>query len=155
YNRARPAELRLFEFLLPGEDQYSNTIELYDFIPKFFWGKVERENGKYLPTLKREFECRGVRYKVSIAPARLEDKDHYPGRREELVEAALRKLTCEGNGIFLDDQAGVLFSLNELQQELKAMGHTYSLDQIKDALFICLGTKLTVSTDDGESVIGS
>lgn len=155
YKRTRPAEIKLFGFLTPEEKKYSNTIELYDFMPKFFWGKVERENGKYLPTLKREFECRGIKYKIAIAPARIGDEDHYPGRREEIVEGALRKLTCDGRGEFLDDSASVVFSLNELQRELKKMGHSYSINEIKEALLVCTKASIEVHTEDGGEVLVS
>lgn len=155
YKRTKPAELKLFELSTAEDKHCSNTIELYDFIPKHYWGKEERIDGKYLPTLKREFECRGVRYKATIAPARIDDKDCYAGRREELVEAALRKLACDGRGAFLDEMAGVVFSLNELQDELKTMGHTHSIAQIKESLFICVGTRITVSTEGGEAIIVS
>ncbi len=57
---SKPLQLTLFD-LEQDEDSYSQSIELYDFIPKYVWGKVERVNGKFLDTLKREFECRGKR----------------------------------------------------------------------------------------------
>jgi hypothetical protein len=48
YKQEKPIQLTLFELLLPGEQAYSNTVELYDFIPKYHWGKVERVNGMFL-----------------------------------------------------------------------------------------------------------
>ena len=150
----------MFELLLPSEKPYSNTVELYDFIPKYHWGKVERVNGTFLKSLNREFECRGVRYSVTIQPASLKDKNgeekyYYPSKREELVEDALRKFAVEGQGLFLDDAAGVTFTLHQLQQELASNGHTYSKDQIKDALLICAKTNLTVTSEDGSAILVS
>lgn len=144
--------------LLPNDKKFSNTVELYDFIPKFFWGKVERINDKFLDSLEREFECRGRQYKVKIHPASIEDKDgieryYYPSKREELVEDALRKFAVEGHGVFLDDLASVGFTLYQLQQELKRNGHSYSLAQIKDALHICNQTTLKVQTADGTTIL--
>jgi hypothetical protein len=55
----------------------------------------------------------------------------------------------------LDEQAGVTFSLYQLQEELKRNGHSYSKDQIKDALLICARTNMTVTTDNGSSVLVS
>lgn len=155
YKRTRPAEIKLFGFSTPEERKYANTIELYDFIPKFFWGKSERENGKYLPTLYREFECRGTSYKVTLAPARIGDQDYYPGKREEIVEAALRKLTCDGQGVFLDESASVLFSLTELKNELKRIGHTYSINEIKEALLICTKASIEIEAEDGSTTLVS
>jgi hypothetical protein len=143
------------------EKQYSNTIELYDAIPKYFWGRVssvDRIGGRFLNILTREFRFRNKGFTVKITPARIEDqkgveKDFYPGKREELVEDALRKMACDGNGIFLDDLAGVIFSLNQLQKELKKMGHTYSITQIKNALLICQKTNIMLESADGDTAV--
>lgn len=156
----RQAQLDMFQLLLPDEKRFSNTIELYDFIPKYFWGKAERVGGKFLESLVREFECRGRSYKVEIKPASIRDKKgaeryYYPSKREEVVEDALRKLAAEGHGMFLDDQASVTFSLYQLQQELKNNGHSYSKEQIKDALMICAQTSLVVTSEDGSTVLVS
>lgn len=160
YTPSRPMQLDFFTILSPEERRFSNTIELYDFMPKYHWGKVERVNDQFLNSLERSFECRGKKYALRIDPARIKDddgmtRDYYPSKREELVEDALRKLASEGQGIFLDDQAGVTFSLYQLQQELKRNGHSYSKDEIKDALFICAQSNLTVTSEDGNAVIVS
>ncbi len=160
YELTKPEQLSFFELLLPEEKKFSNTVELYDFMPKYFWGKVNRIDGEFLRTLAREFECRGRRYKVKIDPAKITDsegnsRDYYPSKREELVEDALRKLACEGQGLFLDDAAGVSFTLYQLQKELKNNGHSYSKDQIKDALMICAKTNLIVTSDNGENILVS
>lgn len=160
YKQDKPIQLELFELLIPSEKPYSNTIELYDFIPKYHWGKVERVNGTFLKSLDREFECRGKKYNVTVQPASLKDKNgeekyYYPSKREELVEDALRKFAVEGQGLFLDDAAGVTFTLHQLQQELMNNGHSYSKDQIKDALLVCAKTNITVTSDDGNTVLVS
>jgi hypothetical protein len=160
FQQTWPEQLSFFEMAQPEEQKYSNTIELYDFIPKYHWGKSQRIGGQFLPSLERIFECRGVRYKVRINPARIEDtdgvvRDYYPSKREELVEDALRKLACEGHGLFLDDEAGVTFSLYQLQQELRSMGHTYSISQLKDALMVCAQSNISLSTEDGDAIFVS
>lgn len=160
FEQTKPDQLSLFEILQPEDRKYSNTIELYDFIPKYVWGKLERIQGRFLDSLEREFECRGQRYKVKIRPARMDDsdgteRDYYPGKREELVEDALRKLICEGQGIFLDDEAGAFFTLTKLQEELMNMGHSYSKDQIKEALLVCNKTILEVYTADGATTVSA
>lgn len=163
YKQAKPEQMTLFEILAPEDQKYSNSIELYDFIPKYFWGKadrvkVEKVNREVLPRIERPFECRGKKYRVSLNPASIKDKDgierdYYPTQREELVEDALRKLACEGQGLFLDDQAGVVFSVYEMQKELKSMGHTYSKDEIKDALLVCAKTNIEVENEDGTAIV--
>ena len=162
YTQTRPSQLDFFELLGIENKSYSRTIELYDFIPKYHWGKkVERINGRFLDSLEREFECRGKKYKVRINPARIQDKDgiirdHYPGQREEVVEDALRKIACEERrSTFLDDLAGVVFTVYELQQELKKTGHSYSYDQIKEALYICAGSHIQLFNENGSAVLMS
>src|ERR1051326_3034942 len=160
YTKTKPPQLELFELFGITNRDYSNTIELYDFTPKYKWGKTERINGKFLEALKRTFECGQKRYKVRITPANIknskgEEKYYYPGQREELVEDALRKLACEGRGVFLDDMASVTFSLYQLEQELAARGHRYKRSEIKEALQICSKTGLDIESEDGTSVLSS
>lgn len=155
FHQEIPIQMELFGFAQPQNKQYSNTIELYDFMPKFVWGKLDRINDKFLDTIEREFECRGVRYKLQISPARLKTRDDvvrefFPGKREELVEDALRRVATTGQGIFLDEQAGVIFTIYQLQQELKNNGHAYSYDEIKDAIRVLTGTTLTITVNDGQ-----
>lgn len=160
YKKSKPDQLELFELMNPSEKDYSNTIELYDFIPKYVWGRVERIQEKFLEPIEREFACRGQNYRVRIAPARIKDpdgvsRDYFPGKREELVEDALRKIATAGHGIFLDNEAGVTFTLYQLQQELKRTGHSYSITQIKEALMVCVGTNLQLTDTSGQDVLAS
>ena len=140
-----PQQLQLFQTFLPDDDErYSNTIELYDAIPKYFTNpramEGMRQDGKYLPELERSFRHRNETYRVTIYPARVKDhagqvKEYYPGPREELVEDALRKIACDHmNGVYLDDKAGVQFTLYELKQELKGYGHEIHHDALVMAL---------------------
>jgi hypothetical protein len=63
-----PDQLSLFRTFLPAEDadSYSNTIELYDAMPKYFSSKKrmaeERQGGIFLKSLKRRFRHRGAYY---------------------------------------------------------------------------------------------
>ena len=146
--------------LSPQERDYSNTIELYDFIPKYVWGRIERVQDQFLHRLERGFECRNVNYTVKIDPAKVEDsdgvvRDYFPGKREELVEDALRKLATNGQGLFLDDEAAVTFTLYQLHQELKRTGHTYSIQELKNALMICVGTTVHITDSTGSTVFSN
>lgn len=155
YDQKHPLQLSLFEILEVDNRQYSNTVEIYDFLPKEFLGKATRVADTYLPRLEREFECRGVKYKMKLDPARVEDKDgtvreFYPSQREEVVEDCLRKLMVEGGGVFLDDQASVRFTLYQMQKELSDNGHTYSYTQIRESLEILTKTNIELSSDNGD-----
>jgi hypothetical protein len=162
--RSKPEQLALFQTFLPEEEEkYSNTIELYDAVPKYFTNPRAmaslRESGKYLPILDRDFEHRGEVYKVQIHPARIRYKDQrekefYPSQREELVEEALRKIACDHlNGVYLDDQAGVQFTLYELRQELVARGHAINVPDLIESLKICNLATISVQKADGTGVM--
>lgn len=139
-----------------AKETESRTIELYDSIPKYLWGT----DGHNASVLTREFECRGIKYEVSIFPARIKKDSQvkfiYPGLKEELVEDALRKMACDKkNGSFFDGEAGVVFTLYQLKKELKNHGHTYSINQLKEALLILQGTTINLKTNDGNSILQS
>lgn len=151
----KPLQLVLFD-LEPSDRDYSQTIELYDFIPKYNWGKSKRIEGEFLRTIKREFECRGRRYNLTLMPARIEDgkdgsKEYYPSQREELVEDALRKMMTERQSLLLDGEAGIAFTLYQLQKELSEKGHTYSYEELKDAIRVLNGTDIILK-DESETV---
>jgi len=163
--KCRPTQLSLFGQFVPDDDKYSNTIELYDAIPKYFAStkqmKCLREGGKYLDDLNRRFRHKGKDYTITISPARFTDKEgimkeYYPTEREELVEEALKKLLSDQlNGVFLNNLAGVQFTLYELQQELKRRGHAIHLQKLIQALLICRRAGLTLKTADGTAIFDS
>jgi len=167
YIQTKPSQLELFEYDYNEvkKDKYSNTIELYDQMPKYFFGGVEREEGKTvsaLPILSRDFRHRNKEFSLNISPAALIDKKSgktihfYPSQREELVEDALRKLAVNKKGIFLDSDAAVKFTLYELQQELQKSGHGYNINQIKEAIEVCNKSIIEIIDRDGNNVsIGS
>jgi hypothetical protein len=71
------------------------------------------------------------------------------------MEDALRKLACSGQGYFLDDQAGVVFTLNELRKELERVGHSLATREIKEALMVCNQTHIKLTSLDGKDIVGS
>lgn len=159
FSKSSPKQLSLFQFLEESDSQalstgqqkfsqYSQSIELYDFVPKYVWGKVERINNVFLPPLERDFEYKGVRRKIVIHPAGIVDKDtkvskyFYLGRREEIIEEVLRKLAIEGAGVFLDGQAGVAFSIYQIRKELELHNHMMSYYQVLESLKILALTRL-------------
>ena len=77
----------------------------------------QRQDGRFLNSLKQPFRHKGKDYVVKITPARIEEKDgsekeYYPSWREELVEEALKKLACDQlNGVYLNGVAGVQFTV--------------------------------------------
>jgi len=158
YKQTQPEQLKLFE----SEESYSNTIELYDSMPKYYFGGVEREKGKTvdsLPILNREFTHRNRNYKLSISPAAVQDKksgktiNYYPSQREEIIEDVIRKISTKPTrAILFDSDIGVKFTYYEVQQELKKIGHGYSIDQIKLGIEILNKSVLETTSKEGNEI---
>ena len=69
-------QLSFFEILGPSEQDYSNTIELYDALPKYVWANTEtavRENS----VITRHLKSRGSVYTIKIKPAVVERRNWY------------------------------------------------------------------------------
>ena len=160
--KSQPAQLSLFQMFFPEQDSdyYSNTIELYDAIPKYFSSKKRvaelRKDGVFLKSLSRRFRHKDQWYDLIVKPARIVDrhgneKEYYPTHQEELVEEALKKIACDRlNGVFLNDTAGVQFTLYELDKELRSQEHAMKgyvrgackkSPQRSERLFNCLDNK--------------
>ena len=151
-------QLSLFSLLENDRDDYSHTIELYDFLPKFVYGKPDRISGKFLETIERDFVCRKNNYRLRMTPARIKDangveRDTYPGKREEMIEDALRKMAADGRNakaIYLNGQLSVVFSRFALQKELEEHGHTYDYRQIEEAIITLFSVSIEVTREDDD-----
>ena len=158
-----PLPLGFLEPTTADASNYSRSIEMYDALPKYYWGRVKEEDrieGQFLQSIKRNFVFRGEEYRITVVPARIEDndgvdRDYFPGKREEMVEEALRKLAVDGKGVYLDEYASVVFTFYELRKELVRMGHAFSLQEVKKALEICSGVTLILETADGKAIMKS
>lgn len=147
-------QLSLFEILEPRQNNpYSNTIDLYDALPKYVWEHNREHDDLSKAVVTRKCTLRGERLTVKVKPAIIERNNGrsvliYPGAREELVEDALRKLAVKGNGQFIDNKFGVVFTLYELEKELAQMGHRYKVTEIREALMVCRGATLECISED-------
>lgn len=160
YGITKPVQLCLFQLLEESDSQmsdYSQTIELYDFMPKYVWNRrSESESTETLPVVMRQFECRGVKRLLAIHPAGLinpetrKTKYCYPGAREQILEEVLRKLAVDGEGRFLDHQAGVAFSIYQVRMELEKHNHTASHNEIRESLDILALTRLELINENNK-----
>lgn len=162
--QTKPIQLSLFEILtetdvltedgnrqLQKGKNYSQTIELYDFMPRFVFGHQADLRKKFnglLPAMVREFECRGVPFKLTLAPATIvqpngESVAHYPGADEDILEMVLRKMYIEDNPRFYDGQPGMTFTVNSIRKELKRQGKTRSHTQVIESLLILKGSQIS------------
>jgi len=152
--RKKGLQLSLFELIENSESEYSNTIELYDALPKYVWDKPDdlRENS----VITRNFKSRGVVYTVKIKPAVIERRNPAgdmvsvllnPGSREEIVEESLRKIAINGNSFEseADKNVGVFFTVSQLCKELARTNHTYSNQEVVEALDVMSSSLLECS----------
>jgi len=155
-------QLDLFEIFDTNQrpqNRYSNTIELYDALPKYNWAQRREYHDLEQAEIVRSCTIRNHEYKVVVKPAILKKRGKnilvYPGTREEVVEDALRKLAVSGQGQLIEDNAGVSFTLGQLRNELRMMGHTFDISEIKEAIMVCRGAVIECYGDSGETLISS
>jgi hypothetical protein len=144
------------------KDKLSNTVELWDSIPKYSISQQAmnglRTKEGLLPRLEKTFIYREEEYKVRVTAAIIdsddgEEKAYYPSANEELVEDALRKIAAEQKKGFFnksDFKSGVVFSLHLLRNELKKRGHTRSYYEIIKSLNILSGSHIEILLPDGK-----
>ena len=156
----KPIQIDLFNYF-GTKTKYSNTVELYESMPKYFYGKQRRIESKeakaeILPILERNFIFKEKKYHITILPAKIKDsktgitKEYYPSKREEIIEDVLKKMAFQGRGVYFDELFGLMFSLREVEQELTKHGHGYKREEIKQAIIINSRATLSVVSDDNE-----
>lgn len=150
-------------FLIPKDekpDKYSNTLEFFDAIPKYIYSKQDRNQGKYLDIIKWDFQFKNHEYGVTLKPTRIVEKeylgkgaviekerDYFPGKVEEVVHDSLIKMACSGKGRYYDQEAGLIFTLGQIQKELTENGYKYSKARIARAIEILRDTAMHVLYD--------
>ena len=163
--KTSPDQLSLFQDAFsPGT---SNTIELYDAMPKIFASPKEmaarrkKNGGQFLDTLTRSFKHRQVEYVLTIRPARLptkngDEREFYPTKREDLIEQTLRQMaTNPTNGIYLGGDLAVQFSMSDLRRELERTGHGMTYENVMQGLQVNNRTTTSLATKEGDNVISS
>lgn len=140
---------------------YSQTIELYDFMPRYVFGHqadLRKDYNGLLPALVRDFECRGVPFKLTLTPATIvqpngDSISHYPGTDEDILEIVLRKMYLEDNPKLYDGQPGMMFTVNRIRKELKKQGRTRSHTQVIESLLILKGSQISCQNLETETTI--
>ena len=160
-------QLCLFQDFLANtndeRDQLGNAFDLWDSVPRFSITRKRQEEMRLptgsLPICTINFKYRGNEFKILIRPARLKDpitgeeKEHYPGAREELVEHALRKIAVDDGFYDVDGfRSGCRFTLHRLRTHLADQGHTLRYDELTEALDILSLSNIDIQgeTDDAE-----
>jgi hypothetical protein len=148
----------------PERARLSNTIDVWDSTPRYSVSRQEmnkrRDERGNLPLLTLDFSYQGQAYLAEIQPAKIREGekvvDYYPSANEELIEDALRKIAARQNQGFFEKaplRSGVAFTLYELRQELAAMGHTRSYQQILHSLNILRKSHIELRRVDGKEEV--
>lgn len=131
----------------------SNTFELFDaLIP--YSSEHARGKSNFLEIEKR---FRGLTFNVKVAPAVLQRGGKpllfLPGRRENLVEKALRKMAADSlEKIKVRNKEGttevsVDFTLHELRNLLASQGHGFKISELAEALEVLAECKVQIVGD--------
>ena len=159
-NAYKSVQLDLFQSFLCNtdeeKDRLSNTIELWDSIPKYSlsqqaMNKLRTKEG-LLPRLDKTFLYKKKEYRLRVTAAIIDtenriSKAFYPSANEELIEDALRKIAAEQYKGFYDkheSKSGVVFSIHMLRNELKKRGHTRSYQEVIKSLNILSGSHIEI-----------
>ncbi len=156
-------QLDLFsQFVTNNQSQVSNTIELWERIPKYFFTAKQVEKLRTDKGLAEPYEWKymenGNEYTVSIQPALIKQKNgsykaFFPGVTEELMEEALKKILTDQQYAIHDPEkteSWVKFTLGMIQKELKSKGRTRSIDEIKHGINVMSSCLLTFSKEKKE-----
>lgn len=137
----------------------SNSLDFWDAIPKYSTNRLggvrSLGRGAVPAILTRTFVFGNTHYTLEIRPARIRYPhsdaitDCYPSSREEIVEDALRKIASQQHSGFYTQvrerpRSGVRFSLLSLHTYLRTRGHTFSRQELKEALLILADCRIAV-----------
>lgn len=163
---SRDLQYDLFTQFFGRPENLSNTIELWDAIPKYsFSARMQalmRDGAGRLPVHQRTFEYRfapkadnpTLLCTLSLQPASImvdgRRLDFYPSADEELVEEVLKKIFTDQACGLHDSRRGeswVRFTLHMIRTELARRGRTRSIAEIKRSLEILSKTVLDVTIE--------
>lgn len=161
-HRDTTPQLELFSTFFGNDKDLSNTIELWDAIPKYAISArkqaILRDEHGRLPIHEYEFIYRRsrkgnfpVKASLKLTPARVsvdgKEIDFYPSSDEEIIEDVLRKMLSDqryGLHDVHDLQSWVRFKGYTIRQELKRRNRSRSWDEVKRSFEIMSGCKLQV-----------
>lgn len=145
------------------EDNYSNAVEHFDFMPKLVFGKGAVFKASELPpeqhVIERTFpvprkeDGRTVidTWFVRLSPATIirgkgktaERFFIYPGFREKMVEGAIRKIALDEQSLLVKDGAvGCRFTMYQVRQLLADVKHTLSWREVAEAIEVLGGCSM-------------
>ena len=154
------------EFISNNKSDVSNTVEMWEKIPKYFLGSKIADRLRSSEGLAKPYKLEytekssnGFLQKcmVVIQPALIEVdgafKAFFPGNTEEFIEEALKKILSDqkfGVHDVGNTETWVKFSLNMLHTELLNRGRQRNKNQIKHAISVMNRCNITLYKDNKE-----
>ena len=168
----RSVQYDLFsQFVSNDKAEVSNTVEMWERIPKYFLTpkqveKLRTEDGLAKPYkleyTEKDQQGRPHNCAVVIQPALIESdgtyKAYFPSSTEEIIEEALKKILSDQKYGLHDQQnveTWVRFSLSLLHRELKARGRERNRNEIKHAIAVMSKCNIAFFRDGKELWNGS
>lgn len=161
---AKSQQYDLFAEFLGEQAELSNTVEIWDAIPKYAvtarrQSAIRDEKGR-LPVHEYSFEHMKRACRIEVQPASIKTeegfRDFYPSETDEIIEEVLRKIFADANYGMHNAPAvesWVRFSLSMIRSELKARGKTRSIDEIKRSIEILSRTTIAFYVEDDDTPI--
>lgn len=156
-------QLDLFcQFVTNNKNQVSNSIEIWDRIPKYFLTAKQAEKLRTEKGLAEPYEWKysenESEYTVTIQPALIKQPDgtykaFFPSITEELVEETLRKILTDQQYTIHEpekSESWVKFTLRMVEKELKTKGRTRNIDEIKHAIEVMSKCNIALSRNRKE-----
>lgn len=148
------SQMSLDLFCASQEPDTTRSLRIYDLAPKYCYDKpVTPLSDAKVASFTRPFSIKGHPYEVTVQAATITDPKGveqvaFPAGREELVEAALRKMALSGSAINHKGSLGVKFSIYDLKQELAQHGHKASHNDIKRSILILRRSTLRITDQE-------
>lgn len=154
-------QLTLFECIV--DVRFSNSIEVYDLMPKYLQERITTFSEADLPASQHVIERQFMTHVVDGTGRRLPRKGYvkikpavimrkksgnverlyaYPSYFEQLVEDAIRKLAVEQGAFINDGQVGCRFSIAQVRKLLAETGHQCKHNDVVEAINILNGSQL-------------
>jgi len=164
----RSHQLDLFgSFISNDESTVSNTVEIWESIPKYFLTPAQAEKLRtstgHADPYKWPYRYKNQDYTVKIQPALIEQKDgsykaFFPSVSEELIEEALKKIftmQLYGYHDVQNVESWVRFTLRMIYRELKSRKRSRSIEQIKHSIEVMSSCIITLYHGEKEVWRGS
>lgn len=138
-----------------ADQDRTNMVALYDIAPRFNFDTREDGEGSQ-KIIERNFTFGEKRFRITLKPTRLKGADgkvvdRYLGEREQIVEEVLRRIASNRSRLKLHEGVKVRFpfTVSEVREELARVKHTFSFNEIREAITLLSEVRLVIQDLDG------